>query len=68
MKFKKPLSGFSFHKNKSQTFYYTATVSEGYNTADLHGTLMFTWACAMIIKILKDLFPNEQKNWFPHKP
>ncbi len=68
MKFKKPLSGFSFHKNKSQTFYYTATVSKGYDTADLHGTVMFTWACAMIVKILKNLFPNEEENWFPHKP
>jgi hypothetical protein len=44
--------GFSYHINKSQTSYYGVPVSVGYHESDLHGTLLLTWALAMITKIV----------------
>ncbi len=43
--------GFSYFLNKSQTNYYGVKISNGENTPDIHGTLLLTWAVAMIDKI-----------------
>lgn len=43
--------GFSYYLNKSQINYYGVKISNGENTPDIHGTLLLTWAVAMIDKI-----------------
>ena len=54
-------SGFSFnHLQSQQKDYYTARVSKGLKVADLHGTTMFSWACAIVIDLLSDTFPDVQ--------
>jgi hypothetical protein len=63
MRHKKQGAGFSFLENNAQIHYYTARVSLGLNVADLHGTVMYVWACAIILDILKDEFPSEAPNW-----
>ena len=29
--------------------------------ADLHGTIMYSWACAILIELLADFYPSESK-------
>lgn len=41
-------SGFSYYLNKSQIYYYGMKITKGYNTPDLHGTLLFLWSLTMI--------------------
>lgn len=53
MEHKKPDGGFSYFIGTSQTSYYTATISEGLQESDIHGTCLLTWAIAMIIEILE---------------
>ena len=65
---KKENAGFSFLEKKAQQHYYTGRVSLGLNTADLHGTVMYVWACAIILSILKNEFPAEASNWAPQIP
>lgn len=50
--------GFSYFKNQSQTHYYGVKVSEGLNTADIHGTTLLVWALSMIFHILGEGYPN----------
>lgn len=40
--------GFSYYINKSQTHYYGVEISKGKNVADIHGTLLLTWAISLI--------------------
>ena len=65
---KKKQSGFSFNHLQSQQHYYTARVSKGLKVADLHGTTMFSWACAIVIDLLSDTFPDVQNEWKVHIP
>ncbi|KLN58947.1 hypothetical protein WH96_20190 [Kiloniella spongiae] len=65
---KKKNSGFSFHRNKAQVGYYTAKVSKGFDEADVHGTVMYVWACAIIIEMLKEEYSDEAKIWRIHLP
>ena len=44
--------GFSFSQARAQRSYYGALVSLGGKQGDLHGTLMFTWACAVVLDLL----------------
>ena len=44
--------GFSFYPNRSQRLYYGTLVSLGENQSDLHGAVMFTWACAVALDLL----------------
>ena len=44
--------GFSYFLTNSQSNYYGVKISNGKNTPDLHGTLLLTWAIAMIDKIV----------------
>lgn len=62
---KKAGAGFSFLQKNAQRHYYTATVSKGYDEADLHGTVMYTWACAIIVELLKEDYPDEAQFWQP---
>ena len=55
---------FSYFLNKSQTHYYGVKVTKGFNEADLHGTLLLTWALSMIININE----NENLSWNILKP
>lgn len=41
--------GFSFKKNKSNTFFYNAPVSRGKQEPDIHGTVMFLWGLSVIL-------------------
>lgn len=43
--------GFSYFKNKSQTHYYGAKITEGKDFPDIHGTILLIWALSMIIEI-----------------
>lgn len=65
---KKDGAGFSFNRNSSQQYYYTARTSRGFDEADIHGTVMYTWSCAMIIEILKEDYPDEADIWRAHVP
>ena len=42
--------GFSYFNNKSQTHYYGVHITQGENSADIHGTLLCLWAIIMILK------------------
>ncbi len=46
--------GFSYFMNRSQTNYYNIRISRGFPESDLHGTLLLTWAIAMILEIMED--------------
>lgn len=61
MKLYHPKDGaFSYFKNSSQTHYYGLKISRGFNTPDLHGTLLCIWAINMILDLLEYL-PKEIK-------
>lgn len=40
--------GFSYHIGKSQTHYYGVQITAGAATADIHGTVLLSWAISMI--------------------
>ncbi len=44
--------GFSFYRSRAQRWYYGALVSFGEKQSDMHGTVMFTWACAVALSLL----------------
>lgn len=44
--------GFSFYRTHAQRWYYGALVSLGGRQGDMHGTVMFTWACAVALDLL----------------
>ncbi len=48
--YKENEGGFSYFVDKSQTHYYGVPITMGNNVADLHGTLLCTWAIMMILK------------------
>lgn len=52
--FRKPDGGFSFFPNSSQTSIYGVPVSKGHPVSDIHGTVLFLWALAMVKNILGD--------------
>lgn len=58
-------SGFSFYKRKAQTRYYGSLVSFGGQQADMHGTMMLTWACAICFELLG---VSKSLGWQTHKP
>jgi len=43
--------GFSYDINKSQKLYYGVKITNQKNVADLHGTLLLTWALSMIFNL-----------------
>ena len=48
--YKEKEGGFSYFVDKSQTHYYGVPITKGNNVADLHGTLLCTWAIMMILE------------------
>ena len=44
--------GFSFYQTRAQRWYYGALVSLGERQSDMHGTVMFTLACAIALEML----------------
>jgi len=44
--------GFSYFTNSSQQNYYGVKISNGQDTPDIHGTILFTWALAMIHELI----------------
>jgi hypothetical protein len=46
--------GFSYWIDKSQTVYYGVPTMSGRAVSDLHGTLLLTWALAMITRLIGD--------------
>jgi len=53
--------GFSYYKNKSQTHYYGLEITSGFNTPDIHGTLLCTWALLMILDLNGELNKSRYK-------
>lgn len=52
--FKEDEGGFSYFKETCQTHYYDVKFSDSLNVADIHGTLLFTWAIVMILEITEN--------------
>lgn len=46
--------GFSYSVGASQTIYYGVPITDGRPMADLHGTILLTWALAMIFALLNE--------------
>jgi hypothetical protein len=44
--------GLSYYINRSQTGYYGVKISRGLPESDIHGTVLLSWAIAMILEIL----------------
>ena len=51
--FREKEGGFSYFIDSCQTNYYDVKFSNGYDEADLHGTLLFSWAIVMILDTLE---------------
>ena len=56
--------GFSYHIGRSQTRYYDVPISRGLAVSDIHGTVLLTWAIAMILQILE----SDLLSWRVIKP
>ena len=57
--------GFSFRPNRAQHSYYGALVSLREKQSDMHGAVMFTWACAVALDLLGI---REKVGWQLSKP
>jgi hypothetical protein len=49
-----PDGGFSYWIGKSQTVYYGVPITSGMPVSDIHGTLLLTWALAMVLRLIDD--------------
>jgi len=49
------LGGYSYFVNKSQTHYYGVEITKGYNTPDIHATLLCNWANILILDTIGEL-------------
>ena len=56
--------GFSYYLERSQQNYYGVQISKGLNTPDIHGTILLTWAIAM----MHELINPEENLWKIIKP
>jgi hypothetical protein len=56
--------GFSYNIGSSQKLYYGVEISKGNDQPDIHGTILLTWALAMIFVIIE----NDEFNWNILKP
>ena len=62
--YKEDEGGFSYSIDKSQEYYYGLRITKGSNQADIHGTILLTWALSMIFFVQE----NEDFNWKILKP
>lgn len=46
--------GFSYWIGKSQTSYYGVPITSGMPVSDIHGTMLLTWALAMVLRLIGD--------------
>lgn len=46
--------GFSYWIGKSQTSYYGVPITSGMAVGDIHGTVLLTWAMAMMMRLMND--------------
>ena len=56
--------GFSYSIGVAQKSYYGLPISRGLNESDVHGTILLTWALAMIL----DLAQKRNENWRVIRP
>ena len=49
-----PDGGFSYWIGKSQTSYYGVPITSGMPVSDIHGTVLLTWALAMVLRLIGD--------------
>ncbi len=49
-----PDGGFSYWIGKSQTVYHGVPITVGMPVSDVHGTMLLTWALAMVIRLIGD--------------
>ena len=56
---------FSFSRERAQRAYYGAVISLGGRQSDMHGTVMFTWACAVALDLLGI---RKEADWQLSKP
>jgi hypothetical protein len=66
-KFRKNDGGFSFYQDRSQMSYLGVAASKGLSVSDMHGTVMLSWALALIADLLGDAAPADAKQWRAHK-
>jgi hypothetical protein len=50
--------GFSYWIGRSQTSYYGVPITTGMPVSDIHGTLLLTWALAMVVRLTGDGDPS----------
>ncbi|MBN1493696.1 MAG: hypothetical protein JW938_06065 [Candidatus Omnitrophica bacterium] len=65
--FKKGDGGFSFYQDKAQSCFLGAPTSRGDAISDMHGTVMISWALAIIAELLGDSAPPGSQEWRVHK-
>ncbi|HIJ85349.1 MAG TPA: hypothetical protein HPQ00_14250 [Magnetococcales bacterium] len=53
-----PDLGFSYQPHKAQSGYYNATISQGLDEGDIHGSCLLIWALTMIAHILELNLPE----------
>lgn len=58
---------FSYAVGASQTMYYGVPITEGRPVADMHGTILLTWALAMIFALLEQT-PGTGSPWRVIRP
>ena len=54
--YKEDEGGFSYSIDKSQEYYYGLRITKGSNQADIHGTILLTWALSMIFSVHRNRF------------
>lgn len=50
--------GFSYYIGRSQPFYYGVRITHQHAVSDLHGTILLTWAAALILHLLDAVPPT----------
>jgi hypothetical protein len=56
--------GFSYKQGRAQTSYYGATITNGLDEGDIHGTCLLLWAISMLVEILE----IDEPNWHIIRP
>jgi hypothetical protein len=46
--------GFSYWIGRSQTSYYGMPIASGMAVGDIHGTVLLTWAMAMVLRLMNE--------------
>lgn len=64
--FRKDDGGFSFYRERAQTSYYGARISNGAPVSDMHGLAMMVWAIAVCAELSGGKIP-ELRGWRVHK-